>query len=137
MSQAKAGVAEFSKAFLSVLPSVDVIGFVERPGFSDQLKAYLQEAGEEIGKGESTRACWYCMETLLRKSSKPLPDRLAGIVGEFAKATSEDWKEHMPKPVVLLIEAGLNKNERRGGRQGLCQELQEEPVVEVFEGQVT
>ena len=98
---------EFSKAFLTILPSIDVVEQVDKQRFSPQLKAYLQEADQEICKGEATKACWFFMKTLLRKSSKPPADRLAVILGDFVKVTNEDWKQHFPKPVVALVEAGL------------------------------
>ena len=51
------------------------------------------------------------MKTLLGKSSKSPESRLAQHTGDFTKATGEDWRQHIPKPVVSLIETGLKTKE--------------------------
>ena len=109
--EAKTRIDDFTKPFLAILPSIDVIEQVDKQRFSAQLKAYLQDADLEICKAEATKACWYCMKTLLRKSSKSPESRLAQHTGDFTKATGEDWRQHIPKPVVSLIEAGLKTKE--------------------------
>ena len=52
------------------------------------------------------------MKSILRKSSKSPADRLAQHTGDFSKATKgEDERQHIPKPVVTVIEAGSKTKE--------------------------
>ena len=105
--EAKTAINDFTKPFLVILPSIDVIEHVDKQRFSAHLKAYLHDADAEICKAEATKATWYCMKTILRKSSKSPSDRLAQHTGDFTRVTKEDWRQFLAKPVVALIEAGL------------------------------
>ena len=109
--EAREKITAFAKSNLSVLPSLDVLGSVDKTHYAGHLKSYHDEAHKEIVKAESTKCCWFCLKALSKRSSKT-KDRLSEYTGLFGKITEERWQDHLPAPVVKMIEEGLSSGSK-------------------------